>query len=128
MKYQLVVQFPDTFFETFDALVAFEDRLRVHLPRTHEVDGHDIGSGTTNFFVFTDSPNAAHKVIHRVTTAVHRRHMRVAYRSTRGSTFTNLWPYRDERPFNYTYAEADNPFTAASKRKIPKRRPRASSK
>lgn len=61
VRYQLVFQFPETFFETHDDLVAFEDKLIASMPKTCCVDGHDIGSGTINFFVFTDSPLAAHK-------------------------------------------------------------------
>jgi hypothetical protein len=124
-RYQLVVQLPDDFFPTFDDMVAFEDRLIASMPRTCEVDGHDIGSGTINFFIYTDAPLAAHRTFRRYlgTNAVEKR-LRIAYRPTRGATFTNLWPRRDPRPFEYFYDEANNPFARGAKRVIPKRSPR----
>lgn len=124
-RYQLVIQFAQTYFASHAALVEFEDRLIATLPRTHSVDGHDIGSGTTNFFVDTDNPEAAYKIVlYRLATNAMRRKLRIAYRSARGSKFTNLWPRRDPRPFAYWYAEGEDPFAPASKRKIPKRSPR----
>lgn len=122
--HQLVVQFAEATFSTHAALVAFEDRLRAYLPKTCEVDGHDVGSGTVNFFVYTSFPEAAYKIILRISTRAVQRKMRVAYRKVRGATFTNLWPRRDPRPFAYTYAPGVDPFAPASKREIPKRSPR----
>ena len=122
-KYQLVVQLAGDYFKTFDAMVAFEDRLIAYLPKTHVVDGHDAGAGTFNFFIETDFPLAAFKVIKRISTRATERRMRIAYRKMRGATFTNLWPRRDPRPFDYEYEDHD-PFAAAAKRKIPKRSPR----
>jgi hypothetical protein len=57
--HQLVIQFPEGAFSGFDALVRFEDSLYDVLADRHEVDGHDIGSGEVNFFVFTDDPKTA---------------------------------------------------------------------
>lgn len=123
-KFQLVVQLAGDFFQTHVAMVAFEDRLIAYLPKTHEVDGHDSGAGTFNFFIETDFPLAAYKVIHRISTRATQRRMRIAYRPIRGKTFTNLWPRRDPRPFDYEYADGVDPFAPAAKRKIPKRSPR----
>jgi hypothetical protein len=102
-KLQVVVQLAGDYFASHEDLVAFEDRLRAALPRTHELEGHDTGSGTTNFFIETNSPLAL-----------------------QGSTFTNLWPRRDPRPFSYSYPDGEDPFAPASKRVIPKRSPRGS--
>ena len=120
---QLVIQFPDDFFETFDDRVAFEERLIASMPRTCEVDGHDVGAGTVNFFVYTSAPEAAHRAFRKYlgTRAVEKR-LRIAYRATDGKTFTNLWPRRDPRPFAYAYDPAENPFARRAKRVIPKRR------
>jgi hypothetical protein len=124
-KYQLVIQFPEDFFESHAAMIAFEDKLIAAMPKTVDVDGHDIGSGTINFFLYTDAPKAAHATFRKYlgTNAVERK-LRIAYRSVRGETFTNLWPRRDPRPFAYWYAAADNPFARGAKRVIPKRTPR----
>jgi hypothetical protein len=122
MKYVLVFQFPESFFPRHAEIVAFEDRLRASLPRTHEVDGHDVGSGTVNFFVFTDAPLAAHRAFRTYlgTRAVEAK-LRVSYRETKGDEWWNLWPRRDARPFALVYRGGDDPFSASSKRAIPKR-------
>lgn len=121
-KYQLVLQFPHDFFARHEDVVAFEARLAGCLPKTCEVDGFDVGSGTVNFFVYTDAPEAAHRTFRKYlgTRALEKR-LRIAYRSVRGETFTNLWPRRDPRPFRYWYDEANDPFARGAKRVIPKR-------
>lgn len=129
MRYQLVFQFPESFFATHDELVAFEDRLIASMPATCDVDGHDIGYGTINFYVYTDAPLAAHKRFRKYlgTNKVERK-LRVSYREIDGDAFTNLWPFRDPRPFAEIYPEGIDPFSAASKRSIPKRSPPGVSK
>lgn len=124
--YQLVIQFPEDFFASHDALMGFEQRLAASLGKNHDVDGHDIGSGTVNFFVYTQKPEAAHRRFRTYlgTRAVERR-LRIAYREVEGETFTNLWPRRDPRPFRYAYAADQDPFARGATRVIPKRRPRA---
>lgn len=122
MRYVLVLQFHESYFASYGDLVKFEERLRACMPRTCEVDGHDVGSGTTNFFVFTNAPLAAHKAFRKYlgTNAVERK-VRVAYREVDGEAYTNLWPFRDARPFGLMYAPEHDPFRPASKRAIPKR-------
>ncbi len=125
MKYQLVLQFPETFFASFDDMVAFEDRVIAHLPRTANVDGHDVGSGTINFFIDTDFPTATFKVIRRrVTTNAHERKLRIAFRAVDSDDWVNLWPRRDPRPFAILYGAGEDPFARGAKRVIPKRSPR----
>ena len=124
VMYQLVVQFAGDYFPTHDAMVAFEDQLIARLPRTCEVDGHDAGAGTFNFFLYTTHPVAAYQKVYRFTTRAMQRRMRIAYRAVAGKTFTNLWPRRDPRPFAYLYRKGEDPFSPVSKRKIPKRSPR----
>ena len=129
MRYVMVIQFSEQYFASHDDLVAFEDRLIASMPRTCDVDGHDIGSGTVNFFVFTDAPRAAHKAFRKYlgTNAVERK-VRISYRDVNGTAFMNLWPFRDPRVFDYSYPEDQDPFSAASKRSIPKRSPPGVSK
>ena len=59
LVHQLVIQFPESAFPDFLDLVKYEDALIDALGDAHEVDGHDIGSGEVNFFVFTDDPTVA---------------------------------------------------------------------
>jgi hypothetical protein len=98
--HQLVVQFPEDSFLDFDALVSFEDYLYETLGDRHEVDGHDIGSGEVNFFVFTDDPRAALAEIQ----AGHvdrfsRPGVRAAARRADGEDYELLWPVGDTRAF-----------------------------
>ncbi len=129
MQFQVVFQFPETFFATLDDLVAFEDKLTASMPKTCEVDGYDVGSGTANLFVYTDAPLAALKHFrnHLGTNKVEKT-LRVSYRNVDGDAYTNLWPFRDSRPFDITYPEGIDPFSAKPKRSIPKRSPPGVSK
>ncbi|MEH6460208.1 hypothetical protein [Chitinimonas sp. JJ19] len=121
--YQLVIQFPQDFFPSFDAMVEFEDKLHACMPKTCKVDGHDTGSGTINFFIYTMYPEAAHRTFRKYlgTRAVEQT-LRIAYRATDSDEFINLWPRRDPRPFKYMYDEAENPFARGATRVIPKRK------
>jgi hypothetical protein len=124
-RYQLVIQFPEDFFPTHGDLVALEERLIGCLPRTCEVDGHDIGAGTVNFFVYTTAPEAALRAFRKyLGTRKLEARVRIAYREVEGAAFTNLWPRRDPRPFAYCYDAANNPFARGATRVIPKRSPK----
>jgi hypothetical protein len=129
IRYLLVFQFPETFFASHDELVAFEERLIASMPKTCDVDGYDVDSGTVNFFVYTNSPLAAHKHFRKyLGTHKVEKNLRVSYREEDGEAFTNLWPFRDPRPFDLIYPKGVDPFSAASKRSIPKRSPPGASK
>ncbi len=129
MQYQVVFQFPVTFFDSHEDVVSFEERMMEALPRTCEVDGYDVGSGTVNFFVITDFPKAAFDNFRKeLATRKLERNLRVSYRDVDSDAFANLWPFRDPRPFDYFYEDGVDPFSPHSKRKIPKRSPRGVSK
>jgi len=59
VPFQLAIQFPRELLAMFDATVAFKDRLIACMPKNCRVDGHDLGAGTINFFVYTSAPEAA---------------------------------------------------------------------
>ena len=107
---QVVFQLPEDFFASFDDMIAFEDRLVNSMSRNAQVDGHDIGSGTINFFVYTSYPHAAFRAFRTYmgTNKVERK-LRVAYRSVADHTvgeWTELWPKRPKRgqkSFAYWY-------------------------
>ncbi len=104
VRYQVVIQFPDNYFESWDEMVKFEDRLINCMPRTCAVDGHDAGSGTINFFIYTSYPNAAFLAFRKYL-GINKvmKKIRVAFRDENKEDFTNLWPKRDQRPFGYWY-------------------------
>ena len=99
--HQLVIQFPESAFADFDDLVQYEDALIEALGDAHGVDGHDIGSGEVNFFVFTDDPAIALRVIRDARGGALLSHpgVRVAARLVEGEVFKPLWPLGDEREF-----------------------------
>lgn len=102
--YQVVLQLPESFFASFDEIIAFEQKLEESLPATHDVDGNDVGSGTVNFFVYTESPQAVLRNFRKYmgTNKVEKK-LRMAVRRTDGDEFENLWPKRDTRPFDLFY-------------------------
>ncbi|QDV25847.1 hypothetical protein Q31a_41750 [Aureliella helgolandensis] len=111
MQHQVVFQFPGTFFAKHNDLLAFKQKLADSMPKTCDVNGYDAGSGTINFFVYTDSPLAALKHFRTyLGTNMVEKHLRVSYRNVDGDTYTNLWPFRDPRPFDIDYPEGIDPF------------------
>ena len=103
--YQVVIQFPATFFTDQTSIEAFGERIAECMPRTHEYDGFDHGSGTTNYFLYSNTPNAILTNFRKYlgTNKVEKK-VRIAYRSVDHEIWTNLWPKRDIRPFDYSYA------------------------
>jgi hypothetical protein len=97
-----VIQLPQSAFPEFDDLVLYEDTLIDLLADAHDVDGHDIGSGEINFFVFTDDPAAALATIRgaRDSSLLSHPQVRVAARLVDGEDYQPLWPVGDEREFN----------------------------
>jgi hypothetical protein len=98
--HQLVLQFREDAFPDFDALIQFGDTLTEALGSQHEVDGHDIGSGEVNFFIFTADPHAALAQIRDATgQTLDRTGGRAAARTLEGEDYKVLWPEGDARPF-----------------------------
>jgi hypothetical protein len=102
--YLLVFQLPENFFASIDDMHTFEQKMMNSLPKTCSHDGHDIGSGTINFFVFTAFPQVAFLAFRKyLGTNMVEKKLRVAYRLRDSETYTNIWPKRDERPFALIY-------------------------
>jgi hypothetical protein len=99
--HQFVIQFPQSAFYDFDDLVEYEDALIDSLGDAHDVDGHDIGSGEVNLFVFTDDPAIALVAIRDAQNGALLAHpeVRVAVRLLDGEDYEPLWPVGDPRPF-----------------------------
>lgn len=56
MRYQLVLQFRGDTLDDLDEIVELEDSLVDQLPKSAEVDGHDVGSDEVNIFIHTSEP------------------------------------------------------------------------
>lgn len=93
MQYQLVLRFNGDSIVNYDAMVALETELIQGLGDTAEVDGHDIGAGETNIFIFTSEPENTFRLAKEV---LERSQLlgavTAAYRAVAGQTFTVLWP------------------------------------
>lgn len=93
MKYQLVVQLPESSVQDFDVMIELEEAILKVLEEEGEVDGHDIGSGTMNIFIFTDEPT---KAFAKLEPMLDKRRLlssaKAAYRDADGDDFTILFP------------------------------------
>ena len=59
MEYMLVLQWPSSSTaKELDLLISREDQIREDIGDHGNVDGHDIGSGEMNIFIFTEDPKA----------------------------------------------------------------------
>jgi hypothetical protein len=103
MKYQLVLQFRGDSLEDFDEMIALEKELSQILGDSADVDGHDMGSGERNIFIFTSYPArtfaAARPVLERAGTL---QSVAAAYRPVRGEEYTVIWPEGSNKEFKIT--------------------------
>src|SRR3954463_14359095 len=93
MRYLLVLQWSATSAADYDAMLEIEAELEEKLSPSHEVDGHDAGSGETNIFIVTENPEAAFTEIrHLIGDRTSWIDCRIAYREDTGEKYTILWP------------------------------------
>ena len=93
-KYVLVLQWPATSENDFDALISMEDLLQSELrDECGVVDGHDFGAGEMNIFIETDRPLEAFDHA-RTSLSTDKRwaSVRAAYRPVGEERYTVLWP------------------------------------
>ena len=105
--HQLVIQFPESAFSEFDDLVRYEDTLMGVLDDAHDVDGHDIGSGEVNFFVFTDDATAALDAVRNARDGALLSHpeVRAAVRLVEsGEDLQVVWPLNQRGKRDFTVA------------------------
>jgi hypothetical protein len=100
MKYQLVLQFRGDSLEDYDAMVALEDTLIEALHDSAKVDGHDVGSGEVNIFIFTNEPV---KTFQQAKLVLEQRgcldSVSAAYRLADGEDYTVIWPGHSQQKF-----------------------------
>ena len=100
MKFQLIIQFSLNSDSNINNLITIEDRLELSLSETHEVDGHDLGSGQMNIFIHTNNPNGAFEEVSGVLTKKEIENSKIAFRETLTDQFTILWPKESNGDFN----------------------------
>src|SRR5579859_880907 len=93
MGYQLVLQWPTSFLRGYDLLIALEDAVIAGIGDLVTVDGHDMGSGEMNIFVFTYQPDRAFERIKSISKAARNlRKLRAGYRKLDGDEYTPNYP------------------------------------
>jgi hypothetical protein len=93
MRYQLILQFRAGSLEDYDTMIALEDELIRDLGVTARVDGHDMGSGEANIFIFTSDPR---QTFRQAMPALDRsgrlQHVKAAFREVGSDLLTVIWP------------------------------------
>jgi len=94
MEYMLVLQWPSSSTaDELDLLVSLEDEIREDIGAYGDVDGHDIGSGEMNIFVFTEDPKSAFEHIRKIGSIANRMtDLKVGYRIVGEDDFIPLYP------------------------------------
>ena len=93
MKYQLVLQWPNSSLEDFDSLICIEDQLIDQLTESHEVDGHDAGTGEMNIFIITSNFESAFEEVRTILQGDDLwADIRIGYREVDGHEYSALWP------------------------------------
>jgi hypothetical protein len=93
VPYILVLQWPASSQDDFDALISMEDDLDEALGDGAAVDGHDFGSGEMNIFIETDRPTEAFSAaMATLGDRLRWAEVRAAYRDATGDAYTVLWP------------------------------------
>jgi hypothetical protein len=93
MEYMLVLQLPCSSKNDYDELLDLESALEEAIGDVGQVDGHDIGSGERNIFLFTENPSAAFEKIKPVFSS--RGLMPIlkgGYREVDGKEYTPVYP------------------------------------
>jgi len=93
-KFQLVFQWPsDASVQDFDRLIAIEETVRASIGNLGVVDGHDIGAGEMNIFVWTDEPRAAFdKIMPSLTSGCDLSEMAAGFRDFEEDDYTPIFP------------------------------------
>jgi hypothetical protein len=93
MEYVLIFQLPGSSKDDFDQLIELEESVRGCIGDLGTVDGHDIGSGERNIFIFTNQPKTAFLAVKSVFESKRvMANLRVAYREVEGRDYTGLYP------------------------------------
>ena len=94
VEYMLVLQWPSCgTTDELDLLVSIEEEIRENLGDLGNVDGHDIGSGEMNIFIFTEDPlKTFQKVVRIGAVSRHLSNLKAGYRKVGEDDFVPLCP------------------------------------
>jgi hypothetical protein len=94
VKYLLIAQFPEEKYGDLDWIHPVEDKLIAAL-MCADVDGHDVGSGEVNFFIYTDQLMQTLEIVKKTFAAENAlADAKIAYREAEAEDelYIGLWP------------------------------------
>jgi hypothetical protein len=97
-KYRLVIEFAGDDLETYDRVVAFEERLISEF-EADEIDGHDAGEGVVNIFIDTRDPRECFKKALDMMRGMKEELTAAGFRELDGDEYERLLPEDDSTPF-----------------------------
>jgi hypothetical protein len=102
MKYQLVVQLNEFFFDEKNFVENLENLLEVSLTDA-EIDGHDVGNGELNIFIHTNDPTNTLEETKVVleNQDIDLEAVKVGYRDFSSNIYVPIWP-KDLEEFKVT--------------------------
>jgi len=94
MEYMLVLQWlSSSTVKELDLLISLEDQIIGDIGDYGNVDGHDIGSGEMNIFVFTEDPKATFERIKNIGSIPnHMSNLKAGYREVGEDDYVPLYP------------------------------------
>jgi hypothetical protein len=98
--YQLVLQFAPWGDRSFDDLIALEGRLEAIVDLEADVDGHDLGAGEANIFLFTRDPlRTVTHCMPAIAADGLLPLLAAAFRKDGEEQYSRVWPVGDVTPF-----------------------------
>ena len=90
----MVLQWPSaSSTEDLDLLISLEDQIIENIGDFGTVDGHDIGSGEMNIFIFTEDPKSTFERVKNIgSVPEHMANLKVGYREVGEDDFVPLYP------------------------------------
>ena len=97
-KYRLGLEFAGNDLETYDRVLALEEKLINEL-ESHEIDGHDVGECVINIFIDTINPRDCFKKAMGIMKGMKEELNAGGFRELDGDDYVRLWPEDDLTPF-----------------------------
>jgi len=93
MKYQLVIQLDEQFFDEMGFLENLENSLEISLTDA-EIDGHDVGNSELNVFIHTNDPVNTFEEVKLIldNQGVDLEIVKAGYRDFSSDTYIPIWP------------------------------------
>lgn len=97
-EYMVVFEFVGDDLDDFDRVVALETMLEEELA-SGEINGHDVGEGVVNIFVFTEEPRRCFEEVMQIMADSEPKPSAAGYRDVEAESYVRLLPEDDSSPF-----------------------------